>query len=127
SLFPSAGRRFTIAARPRFRPPAEAPAMLTLTTLTLFALLPAADAPVEAAVVIRGATLYDGSGRPGFKGDLALKGERIVAVGTVTVAGTPQVIDGTGLAVAPGFIDLHTHSDTVLPRPKTRANECYLM
>jgi N-acyl-D-aspartate/D-glutamate deacylase len=101
--------------------------MLALTTLTLFALLPAADAPVEADVVIRGATLYDGSGRPGSKGDLALKGERIVAVGTVMIAGTPQVIDGTGLAVAPGFIDLHTHSDTVLPRPKTRANECYLM
>jgi N-acyl-D-amino-acid deacylase len=101
--------------------------MFALTTLALLTVLPAADAPVEADVVIRGATLYDGSGRPGQKGDLALKGERIVAVGTVTVAGTPQVIDGTGLVVAPGFIDLHTHSDTALTREKTRANLSYLM
>ena len=62
--------------------------MLTLTTLALLA-LPAADRPVEADVVIRGATLYDGSGRPGQVGDLALKGDRIVAVGAFSVAG-PQ-------------------------------------
>ena len=58
--------------------------MFTLTTLILLA-LPAADKPVEADVVIRGATLYDGSGKAGLVGDLALKGDRIVAVGTFTV------------------------------------------
>ncbi len=100
--------------------------MLTLTTLTLFALLPAA-APVEADVVIRGVTLYDGSGRPGVVGDLAIRGDRLAAVGTFEVAGTPRVIDGRGLAAAPGFIDLHTHSDNPLLQPATRANLCYLM
>lgn len=99
--------------------------MLTLTTLTFFALLPAA--PVEADVVIRGVTLYDGSGRPGVVGDLAVRGDRLAAVGTFAVAGTPRVIDGTGLAAAPGFIDLHTHSDNPLLQPATRANLCYLM
>jgi N-acyl-D-amino-acid deacylase len=100
--------------------------MLHLTTLTLLTLLPAADPAVPADVVIRNATLYDGTGGPARTGDVALRGERIVAVGTFTTAGTPQVIDGTGLAVAPGFIDLHTHSDTALTREATRANLSYL-
>ncbi len=100
--------------------------MLTLTTLLVLS-LPAADRPVEADLVIRGATLYDGSGKPGRVGDLALKGDRIVAVGTFTVAGEPRVIDGKGLIAAPGFIDLHTHSDYPLQRAPTRANLNYLM
>jgi N-acyl-D-aspartate/D-glutamate deacylase len=100
--------------------------MLHLTALALLTLLPAAD-PVPADVVIRGATLYDGTGQPGQKGDLALRGERLVAIGTFQVAGQPKVIDGTGLVVAPGFIDLHTHSDTALLQPTTRANLCYLL
>jgi N-acyl-D-aspartate/D-glutamate deacylase len=99
--------------------------MLTLTTLVLLS-LPAADKPVEADVVIRGATLYDGSGKPGQVGDLALKGDRIVAVGTFKVAGEPRVIDGKGLLAAPGFIDLHTHSDYPLQKDPTRANLNYL-
>ena len=45
-----------------------------------------ADAPIEADVVIRGATLYDGTANPGVVGDLAIKGERIVGVGKTTVA-----------------------------------------
>jgi N-acyl-D-aspartate/D-glutamate deacylase len=101
--------------------------MLTLTTTLLLLLPPAADTPVEADVVIRGATLYDGGGQPGKKGDLAIRGERIVAVGSFAVAGKPRVIDGTGLVAAPGFIDLHTHSDSGMTQPATRANLNYLM
>ncbi len=100
--------------------------MSTFTTLLLLTILPAA-APVEADVVIRGATLYDGTGRPGVVGDLAIRGERLVAVGSFAVAGNPRILDGRGLAAAPGFIDLHTHSDYPLLQPKTRANLCYLM
>ena len=92
--------------------------MLASATLTLLLLIPTAPG-VEADVVIRGATLYDGSGQPGRKGDLAIRGDRIVAVGSFTVAGKPRVLDGTGLIVAPGFIDLHTHSDTALTQPAT--------
>jgi N-acyl-D-amino-acid deacylase len=98
-----------------------------LTTLLLLSLLPGADAPVEADYLLHNATLYDGSGTPGVKGDLAIRGERIVAVGTFAVAGKPRTIDATGLVVAPGFIDLHTHSDYPLLQPATRANLCYLM
>jgi N-acyl-D-aspartate/D-glutamate deacylase len=99
--------------------------MLTCTTLFLLC-LPAADVPVEADVVLRGGTVYDGTGRPGQAGDVALKGDRIVAVGRFAVAGTPRVIDARGLLVAPGFIDLHTHSDIPLTQSATRANLNYL-
>ncbi len=100
--------------------------MLALITLALL-FLPAAEAPVEADVVLRNATLYDGTGAPGREGDLAIRGERIVAVGRFTVAGKPREIDAKGLAIAPGFIDLHTHSDNALKEKDTRANLCYLM
>lgn len=99
--------------------------MASLYPLLMCLLLPAEPA-VEADVVLRGATLYDGSGSPGVVGDLAVRGERIVAVGRFTVAGKPRILDGKGLIVAPGFIDLHTHSDTPLQRADTRANLCYL-
>jgi N-acyl-D-aspartate/D-glutamate deacylase len=82
---------------------------------------------VEADVVLRGATLLDGSGAPATIGDLAIRGERIVAVGRFQTAGKPRILDVRGLMVAPGFIDLHTHSDDALTRPATRANLNYLM
>src|SRR5262245_37802233 len=82
---------------------------------------------VEADVVIRGATLIDGSGKPGVVGDLAIKGDRIVAVGKFQVAGTPRVLDAAGLIIAPGFIDLHTHSDYPLQTKETAPNLNYLM
>lgn len=94
--------------------------------LFLSMILAGADAAIEADVVIRGATLHDGNGKPGVVGDLAIRGERIVGVGRFEVAGKPRVIDGTGLVVAPGFIDLHSHSDTPLTRPATRANLSFL-
>src|SRR5437588_5290069 len=98
--------------------------MLALTASCLALLL--ADAPVEADVVLRGGTLIDGTGKPGVVGDLALKGDRIVAVGKFTAAGSPKVIDCAGLVVAPGFIDLHTHSDGPLQAAATRDNLNYL-
>ncbi len=99
--------------------------MSTLGLLFLTVLLPAAE-PVEADFVLRGATLIDGSGAAAVVGDLALKGDRIVAVGPFDVRGRPRVIDATGLVAAPGFIDLHTHSDTALQQPGTRNNLNYL-
>jgi N-acyl-D-amino-acid deacylase len=67
----------------------------------------------ELDVVIRGATLFDGTGSPGVVGDLAIKGDRIVAVGDVSGRGVLE-IDAEGLYVAPGFTDMHSHSE--IPR-----------
>ncbi len=100
---------------------------LLAPALAAWSVLVAQDKAVEADVVIQGATLHDGSGGPGQLGDLAIKGDRIVAVGKFKVKGTPRVIDGTALVIAPGFIDLHTHSDTQLTKPDTRPNLCYLL
>jgi len=61
-------------------------------------------------LVIRGGTLYDGTGSPGEIADLAIDGERITQVGG-TIGEGKREIDATGLAVAPGFIDPHTHYD----------------
>jgi N-acyl-D-aspartate/D-glutamate deacylase len=61
-------------------------------------------------LVIRGATVYDGSGRPGTAADVAVRDGRIAQVGRVT-EGTRKSVDAAGLALMPGIIDLHTHYD----------------
>lgn len=61
-------------------------------------------------LAIRGATIYDGSGRPGYIGDLAVQGDRLAEVGG-NVGPARREIRANGLAVAPGFIDSHTHLD----------------
>ena len=61
-------------------------------------------------LVIRGGTIVDGSGGASFTGDVAIDGDRITHVGTVTGTGA-QEIDATGCIVTPGFVDIHTHYD----------------
>ena len=64
--------------------------------------------------LIRGATVVDGTGRPGVRADVALTGGRIAAVGTLDGRAwqADDVRDATGLVLCPGFIDVHTHDDT---------------
>ena len=62
-------------------------------------------------LVIRGGTVFDGSGAPGVVGDVGVRGDRIVAVGDVNGTGA-RTIDASGLYVTPGFIDMHSHSET---------------
>ncbi len=57
-------------------------------------------------VVIRGGTVYDGSGRPGVVADVALQGDSIAAIGNLGGARGRKDVDATGLAVAPGFINM---------------------
>ncbi len=66
-----------------------------------------------ADLVVRGALVVDGTGREPVHGDVAVNDGRIAAVGRVPERGTRE-IDGAGLAVAPGFIDVHTHYDCQL-------------
>jgi N-acyl-D-aspartate/D-glutamate deacylase len=64
-------------------------------------------------LVLRGGTIIDGTGSPGIRGDVAIRGDRIAAVGVVSGAGHRE-IEASGLVVAPGFIDMHSHSDYLL-------------
>lgn len=64
-------------------------------------------------VIIRNARIIDGSGLPAFKGDIALQDGKVAKIGAVT-GSAKQEHDAKGLAVAPGFIDPHTHFDAQL-------------
>jgi N-acyl-D-amino-acid deacylase len=61
-------------------------------------------------VIIRNGRVLDGTGNPWFHADVAIAGGRIAAVGNLGRAGARKVIDATGLYVAPGFIDVHSHA-----------------
>ncbi|MEO6212706.1 MAG: D-aminoacylase [Vicinamibacterales bacterium] len=73
-------------------------------TLLLIAILPAQ--PPAFDVVIRGGTVYDGSGDPGRRADVAMRGDRIAVVGDLRNVSATTIVDATGLAVAPGFINM---------------------
>lgn len=65
-------------------------------------------------LLIRNATLIDGTGAERFKGDIAISGDRIAGIGSFAHASATREIDATGLVAAPGFIDSHTHDDRIL-------------
>jgi N-acyl-D-amino-acid deacylase len=90
------------------------PLRLWRSAALLAAVLAAACSPPEAPnppapaydLILRGGTIYDGSGEPGFAGDVAINGDAIVALGDLGDAGADRELDVAGLAVAPGFINM---------------------
>ena len=62
-------------------------------------------------LIIRDATLFDGTGAPRSVGDVGVTGDRIMAVGDLGAASADREVIATGKALAPGFIDAHTHDD----------------
>jgi len=71
------------------------------------------ESNVRSDVVLKGGLVIDGSGQPAFAADVALCGDTIVAIGDLTGVAANRIIDVTGLIVAPGFIDVHTHDDLI--------------
>src|SRR5579871_894847 len=78
----------------------------------------ASSGPVAAGskynLVIRNGTIYDGSGKPPFHGDVAISGNKIAAVGSVPSGSGKREIDVQGRAVAPGFINMLSWSNESL-------------
>ncbi|GMQ81723.1 MAG: D-aminoacylase [Rhodothermia bacterium] len=67
------------------------------------------------SVVISGGTVYDGLGTDGVRTDVGILGNRIAAIGDLSAARAARRIDATGLAVVPGFIDIHSHATSGSP------------
>jgi N-acyl-D-amino-acid deacylase len=66
---------------------------------------------MEFDIIIRNGTVYDGGGAPGRKTDIGITDDRITALGDLAGASAAREINAAGLAVAPGFIDIHSHFD----------------
>lgn len=82
----------------------------------------AANAPT---LVLRGGTVFDGGGAPPTRVDVAVTGDRITSVGRVAEQGVVE-LDVSGLAVSPGFVDIHSHADLSLliePRAESRIRQ----
>ncbi len=73
-------------------------------------------------MIIRGGTVFDGTGSPRFKADIAVSGDRITAVGDLGAMSADREVIATGKAISPGFIDAHTHDD----RAVLHGPECML-
>lgn len=75
----------------------------------------------EYDLIIKNGMVYDGSGNPPTQTDVAITKDKIVKVGNLSSAKAKRIIDATGLAVAPGFIDLHAHLDPLLNLPSAES------
>lgn len=81
--------------------------------------MPPADAVPRLSLLIRGGRIIDGTGGPFWEGDVGVKDGRLAAVGGLAGAEADRSIEAGGFCVAPGFIDIHSHSDfTILIDPR---------
>jgi N-acyl-D-amino-acid deacylase len=110
------------------RPAGKRAAALLVATVTILAVgcsnqsasapaaTPSAAAEAPYDILIKGGRVIDGTGAPWFNADVGVRGGKIVAIGTLGEHAAKQVIDASNSVVAPGFIDMHTHSDVSLLR-----------
>jgi N-acyl-D-amino-acid deacylase len=85
-----------------------------LPALTLALALAGCSSAPSYDIIIRNGTIVDGSGSPGVAGDVAIQGQKIAAVGALGSATATTDVDAKGLTVAPGFINMLSHSETSL-------------
>jgi N-acyl-D-amino-acid deacylase len=101
-------------------------AVLTVLLGLTFGLASCAPEGGRLDLLIANGRIVDGSGAPGFIGDVGIRGDTVVRVGDLNGWTADRVLDASGLVVAPGFIDMHTHADGGLGRPSSNANLNYL-
>src|SRR3954470_20562542 len=80
---------------------------------------------MEVDLIIRNGTVVDGTGAPSRRADVAIAGDRIVAVGEGIDAGGAAEIDAEGRLVTPGFVDVHTHLDAQLGWDPLPTSSCW--
>ncbi len=102
-----------------------------LVALSAWAMLLGAPPSASAAaprydVALLNGSIVDGSGAPSYRGDLAIAGGKIVAVGELEADSARVAIDVDGLVVAPGFIDAHSHAEDGLVNPALRTNKGFV-
>jgi len=92
---------------------------IALATATVAAASLAAQAQSRATfdLIVSGGTVIDGTGTPGRKVDIGVRDGRVAQIGQLQNAAARERINATGLVVAPGFIDVHTHADDVADHP----------
>jgi N-acyl-D-amino-acid deacylase len=78
-------------------------------------------------ILITNGVIVDGTGNPGFTGDIGIVGDTIVDIGDLSWKKAAKTIDAGGLAVSPGFIDMHTHCDSGLGQIDSNINLNYLI
>jgi len=112
-------------ARPRSRTPwlnGQGVSCLVALALLLVPLAGWAEVPAY-NVLIRGGTVYDGSGAPPRRADVGIRGDRIEAVGDLAGAAGGTVLDAAGLAVAPGFVNMLSWAvDDLLADPRSQGD-----
>lgn len=77
----------------------------------------------DSPILITNVRIIDGTGRTGYDGSARISGDKIVKLGRIKAKKGDTVIDGSGLVLAPGFIDIHNHSESGLLREGTAANQ----
>jgi N-acyl-D-amino-acid deacylase len=92
-------------------------ALFLCLLIIAFASLGVAEPPRYDLVIIRGSVI-DGSGAAARNADVGIRNGRIVAIGTIPAGTGSETIDASGLVVAPGFIDVHTHADDIAETPR---------
>jgi dihydroorotase/N-acyl-D-amino-acid deacylase len=85
---------------------------VTLAVLAVIGCRSPQAAPFD--LVVRGGELIDGTGGPARRADVGVRGDAIVEIGALSRSTATRVIDAAGMVVAPGFIDMHSHSDLPL-------------
>lgn len=93
-----------------------------LLFVVALACLTACDSTESFDLLVQGGTVIDGTGTAARSADVGIRGDRIVAIGDLSTAVAERTIDASGLIVAPGFVDLHTHLDPLLRLPSAESH-----
>jgi N-acyl-D-amino-acid deacylase len=107
----------------RFEIPIMPKTLFYLLLLALPALPADAHRQQDRSIVITGAIVYDGSGRAGFRANVRIEGDIITEIGSFRPRSDEEIIPARNLALAPGFIDIHNHSQEGLDRDPTAASQ----